>query len=153
MTPRARAATSLALPLSGLVLGVAYLLGALALPRGSVTAPGAGLFPLAVGLIIVVSSAVALVTEWRRPTAAPDPPGDAFRRVPALLGALVVFALLLKPAGFILAAAVLSALVLAVLGRRPWLAVGGLALAISVATALVFRLLGVPLPPGLVSLG
>lgn len=151
--PPAERARATALPLAGLVLGVAYTLATVGYPVGNLVAPGAGLFPLFAGLLIVASSVVGLIGEYRRPTAVSDPPGPAFWRVPALAISLIVYFMLLKPAGFLIAAAALSGLVLAVLGRRPWSVVLAIALATSVASSLAFRLLGVPLPAGILSLG
>jgi putative tricarboxylic transport membrane protein len=150
---RAAASRALALPLAGVLLGVAYSLGAMRYSVGSLIAPGPGLFPLLAGVTMTLASGIALIVEFRRPSLPPPQLGESFRRVPWLLAALVAYALLLKPAGFVAASTALVALVLVVLGRRQVWSVAVLALALSAGCYLTFRLLGVPLPPGAFGLG
>ncbi len=110
--------------------------------------PGPGLFPLLAGFTMTLASLVAVITESRAPSVAVVELGESFRRVPALVAALVIYAIVLKPAGFLAASAALAALVLVILGRRRVSTVVAIAVALSAGTWLTFRLLGVPLPPG-----
>lgn len=134
--------------LAGLVCGIAYTLGAATYPVGTLSAPGPGFFPVLVGILLVLSSSICLLGEWRHPSAPPAPPGANFWRVPALALAIAGYVLLLKPVGFLLATAGLWTVVLGALGRRPlWLvALSGFPAA--GLTYLLFQLLGVALPRG-----
>lgn len=144
---------ALALPLAGALLGVAYSIGATRYAVGSLVAPGPGLFPLLAGFTMTLASMVALIVEYRTSSGAAPRLGESFRRVPMLVAALVAYAIVLKPAGFLAASAVLTALVLVILGRRRAWPVAGIALALSAGCYLTFRLLGVPLPAGALGLG
>ncbi|MGQ0543862.1 MAG: tripartite tricarboxylate transporter TctB family protein [Betaproteobacteria bacterium] len=141
-----RRGPGLALAGTGLVCGLAYTAEALRYPVGSVQAPGPGLFPVAVGALLVGTSAVAALAAWHRPSAPPEALGPFAWRIPALLGVLAGCGWLLGTAGFVVAATLLAAVVLALERQRPAWAVLLAAVAISGATAFAFRLLGVPLP-------
>lgn len=134
------------LPLFGLLLGLAYCVAALRYPIGTPAVPAPGLFPLFAGLLLVGSSGVAVIAEWRHPSASPDEAGPLVWRVPALAAALLISFILLEFAGFPIAGATLGVAVLALLERRPVWIVIVVACAISGATAILFALLGVPLP-------
>lgn len=134
------------LPLFGLLLGLAYCVAALRYPIGNPAFPAAGLFPVLTGLLLVGSSGFAVIAEWRNSTAIPDEAGPLIWRVPALAAALLVSFILFEFAGFPLAGAMLGVAVLALPKRRPvWMMIV-IACAISGATAILFALLGVPLP-------
>ena len=138
--------------LTGVVIGVLYTLGATSYKVGTLSSPGPGLFPLIVGIVIMMTSAVYLVTECLRPSAPPEGRGHAFRRVPTIGLGILAYIVLLKPAGFCIAATVLCGVLLWILGRRPWWLVFAIALAASAACYYLFNLLGVPLPAGLLAL-
>jgi hypothetical protein len=128
-----------------------YLAGALPLPHGTVARPGAGFFPVAVG---VFGAAVALVwvmsAFWRAPaTVGAGAAGrDGLGRVGATAGALVGFCLLLPWTGYPVAAFAFAGLVLRRLGAS-WAAALATALASAVVSYYLFGvLLGVPLPRG-----
>ncbi len=148
-----RPSPALALPLAGVLLGVACTVGAMRYAVGSLVAPGPGLFPLLAGLTMTLAGLIALVADCRVPSIARAGRGESFRRVPMLVAVLVGYALVLKPAGFLAASAALTALVLVILGRRRAWPVAGIALALSAGCYLTFRLLGVPLPAGALGLG
>jgi putative tricarboxylic transport membrane protein len=147
-----------ALPITSfsfLVLGIAYLADNSKLPMGSAAKPGAGLFPLLVGVSLLGLSLAILIWALRnKNTAAKDqepfPEGKDRQRVLALGGILALFVLLLKPLGYGICSAALMAAVLRFLGLRSW----GRILLISLATAAISfylfdALLGVPLPRGI----
>lgn len=148
-----RPSPALALPLAGVLLGVAYTAGAMRYTVGSLVTPGPGLFPLLAGLTMTLASLIALVAESRVPSIAPAGRGESFRRVPMLVAVLVGYALVLKPGGFLAASTALAALALVILGRRrPW-PIAAIAIALGAGCYLTFRLLGVPLPSGALGLG
>src|SRR5262245_40692071 len=132
-------------------VAVAYLAAARRYPLDTLSAPGPGAFPLAVGL------ALLLVTAWLFATARPVPPAaieaapaipGMWRRVPLLLTfALALHAAALPWLGFIPASFLLVIIAARLMGLpglwRPLALAAGLALAMR----LVFvTWLGVPLP-------
>lgn len=150
---RPSASRALALPLAGVILGVAYSIGAMRYAVGSLVSPGPGLFPLLAGLTMTLASLIALIAQSHVPAVAPAGLGESFRRVPMLVAVLVGYALVLKPAGFLAASTGLAALVLVILGRRRAWSVVAISGTLSVGGYLTFRLLGVPLPAGALGLG
>lgn len=131
----------------------AYLWGATSLPLGQIHQPEAGLFPCAAGVFLLVLSLMYFLKiwwtqgEWGKTE--PLPRGKDFHRVMGLLVALVGYAALLEPLGFILASIALTAVVLRLLHMRSW----GSTLLISVLAAAVSYflfgvILGVPFPAG-----
>jgi putative tricarboxylic transport membrane protein len=134
-----------ALPLLLVATGLATAFDAWwRMPLGAPSAPGPGLLPLALGLVLAALAGAALVQD------APAPDESIARRRVALVGAfLVLYPLLLPRVGF----GATTALVLFALGRviAP-LAPARLALFALVATVVavvLFRqLLAVPLPVG-----
>ena len=142
MTQRLAAAVAL-------LVSLGYLGLALQLPAGTRAQPGPGLFPLLVGIALVMTAAV----HGLGVTLAPPPPAasvstGARRRVLAVLGAFVGFGLLLPRVGYLAAALVFVAAALRQLGASWRLALLVAALA-ATASHLVFVLvLDVPLPRG-----
>jgi putative tricarboxylic transport membrane protein len=140
---------SLAPSLVGVVGGVLYLAAALDLNAGTLAKPGPGIFPLLVAAIVLVPSAICLVTEYLRPSKPPEAVGPAFWRVPTATVAILAYVLLLKPVGFVPAAAVLCGALLWTLGRRPWWLVSLIAIGASLFCYLLFQQLNVYMPNGM----
>jgi putative tricarboxylic transport membrane protein len=138
-----------------LVLGIAYLADNSRLPMGSAAKPGAGLFPLLVGVSLSGLSLALLIWAVRnKDSAAKDresfPTGKDRQRVLALGGTLAFFVLLLKPLGYGICGAALMAAVLRFLGLRSWGRIVFISLATAAASFFLFdTLLGVPLPRGI----
>ncbi|MCX5914963.1 MAG: tripartite tricarboxylate transporter TctB family protein [Deltaproteobacteria bacterium] len=139
---------SIVAPLLVLALGLLYTIGALSYQVGTLASPKSGLFPAFVGILLLVASGFRLYEEITRPSPGPDPLGPAWWRVPAICASIGVFIYLLKPAGYLIASTVLTALLIFFLGRRPRWAIVGIALATAAVSYYFFNLLGVPLPPG-----
>jgi hypothetical protein len=146
-TPR-RVSRSILPPLLVFVGGLAYTLGALHYQVGTLAAPKSGLFPVGVGVLLLVASGYSLVVEYARPSPPPEALGPDWRRVPAICAAIWAFAALLKPAGYVIASAVLCGLLVFILGRRPWWLDVGIGVATAAVTYYFFSVLGVPLPAG-----
>ncbi len=116
--------------------------------------PGAGFFPFWLGVIGAALCLVLLAQSLRGRAIgdgaeglSPDRAGAL--RAAALLGGLVLTALLLEPAGFRATALVVTAGLLVALGVRRPLAIGAFALASSFGLFQVFHhWLRVPLPVG-----
>jgi putative tricarboxylic transport membrane protein len=135
-----------------LAAGLVYLVNAWSLPLGTAARPGAGFYPLAVG---VFGAAVILAWLAEALRGSPSAGGvgaiaaDARGRVLATAGLLVGFCLALPWTGYPAAAFLFTGLLLRGLGAG-W----ATALAIGAASALASyygfgTLLGVPLPRGI----
>ena len=147
-TPR-RLSWSILAPLLVFVGGLVYTGGALRYQAGTLATPGPGLFPVSVGVLILVASGFSLLAEYARPSPPLEALGQDWWKVPAMCAAIWAFAALLKPAGYLIASAVLCGLLVFILGRRPWWVALGIGLATAAVTYYFFSLLGVPLPAGL----
>ena len=135
-----------------LVAGLVYLVNAWSLPLGTAARPGAGFYPLAVGVFGAAAILAWLASALR---GSPSAAGvgaiavDARGRVLATAGLLVGFCVALPWAGYPAAAFLFTGLLLRGLGAG-WTT----ALTIGAASALVSyygfgTLLGVPLPRGI----
>ena len=142
------------------VFGVATVLASLTLPLGSVRAPGSGLFPLALGVLLAVLSLAQGVSVYRaqvrqvRAGAAAPPPvrrlSEETRRVLLFSGAVAAAVALLPVIGYAFTTLVLMAALLRILGIVRWPVVGAVSAATAFACWLVFvRILAIPLPAGL----
>jgi len=105
--------------------------------------PGPGFFPTVLGLIVAILAAINIVRPEVDRIELPQ-----LRRILLILGALVAYAILLEPLGYVVTTALLLVFLFGALSERRhwWQPVS--ALAVSFATYYVFRLiLSVPLPP------
>jgi len=125
-------------------------LGALALVEAARipdTWLGARLLPLVVGTALVLLGAAHLTLP---PTPSPWPDARAGGRAAFVFAALVLYVALLTPLGFLPATVLWLLALFRALGALGWPAAGALALALALASHVVFRRwLGMPLPPGL----
>jgi hypothetical protein len=130
----------------------------LQLPLGTLRAPGTGLFPLVLGLMLMGLAAgngvqlfLARPRPEQPPTApAPQPKRDgATQRVVLFMGACALATALLATLGYALVSFLLMFALLWVLGVRKWHVVGPVALGSAVACYFVFvQWLKIPLPSG-----
>ena len=135
-------------PLLLLVLGVAALLGARSLGLGELRAPGPGMWPFLVAILLTGTAIVLLFVDdhteyepWTRGTL-----GIAMGLV-----SLAVFILLFQTIGFLVSAMLMLLFWLRIFAREPW----RWAVPLAVIGALVFHLLfvealAVPFPDGIV---
>lgn len=135
-------------PLVPLLLGAYAVVAARGLSLGELNAPGPGLWPFMVGLLVTVTSAVLLVV---------DDPADYepwTRGTVIIVGGLVslgVFILLFQALGFLVPAVLMLLLWLKVFAEEPWKWAIPLALGGALVLHLVFvEALGVPFPEGVV---
>jgi hypothetical protein len=140
------------LALAVLVASGVYLANAWPLPLGTAARPGAGFYPLAVGMFGAVVALAWLVSALRRVPAvaagAADVPREAHGRVGAAVGLLVGFCLLLPWTGYPPVAFLFTGLLLRGLGAG-WTSALIIALVSATASYYLFGvLLGVPLPRG-----
>ena len=136
----------------GLALSAGYIGMSLHLPFGELSRPGASLFPILVGVLLVIASLSTLREAWRISVAeqVEFPAGQDCRRLLVLVAALFVYILALPWLGQIIASSLFMILVMRVLSDAAWPRVIGYALIISGTLYVVFvRLLNVPMPRGL----
>jgi hypothetical protein len=140
------------LALAVVAAGGLYLLNALPLPLGTMARPGAGFFPLGIGLFGIAFALAWTASAFRRAPAAAGTaaiPAEARGRVVTTTAALVGFCLLLPWVGYPAAALVFAAGSSRWLGA-PWRAALVIGLAGAAASYYLFAvLLSVPLPRGI----
>lgn len=140
------------------VFGAVTAALSLQLPLGTPRMPGTGLFPLALGVMLMGLAATQAVRLYLArpkpvqpaPAAAPAPERDgATQRVTLFMGAVVVATALLSTLGYALTSFLLMLALLWVLGvRKPHVA-GAIALGSAVVCYFVFvQWLKIPLPAG-----
>lgn len=126
-------------------LGVAALVGSLALGVGSASRPGPGTWPLLVSVVLVVLGGVLLATARRTEDAERFSPTSLL--VLAGLATMVGFVAVIEVVGFEIPAALLCLAWLRLLGRESWRTSVITSLAVVVAFYLVFvAALAVPIP-------
>lgn len=129
------------------LLGVLYLAHAVGMPVGTARAPGPGLFPLAVGGLML---ACALALPFVRTNAATVawPTWSELGRVGTATAALVGFCLALPWTGYLLPMAALLAVTIRLFGGRSWrgAVAAGVGLAL-ISYYLFVTLLGIRLEP------
>lgn len=137
--------------LAGIAVGAVFVVYALQYPLGSLGNPGEGLVPLLVAGLLLLCSIGAAIEAWRQHPGPEGPVPDpaARRRILSILGALALFASLLKPAGYLAATAVLCFVLLRTFGFRTWRAQLLAAAALTAGSYLLFgTVLGLQLPLG-----
>jgi hypothetical protein len=145
------------------VFGVATVLMSLDLSIGTLRAPGSGFFPLVLGLVLAalaVSQGVTLyLARLRQAQPAPalpaEPPlpwlTEGTRRVLLFMGAVALAVALMPLLGYAFASLILMLTLLRILGVTSWPLVGAISVATAIACHAIFvRLLGIPLPVGMV---
>ena len=141
-----------AVPLVLLAAAGVYLILALRLPFGATARPGAGFYPVLVGIFAIVAAVAATASAFRAaPRAAADPAemdGAARRRVVISVIALVTFCLALPWIGYPAAAFGFVAIVLRYLGAGWTAALLTGVLSAAGSYGLFAVLLDVPLPRG-----
>ncbi|MPY76856.1 MAG: hypothetical protein GEU87_21680 [Alphaproteobacteria bacterium] len=124
------------------------------LPLQDALGPGPGFFPLWLGMIGGVLSAVLFVQMLRKPVPGHEgedlmPDRPAVRRILAVLILLAAAAMALDPLGFRLTALLFTAILLPALGARSLIAIALFSLTASLVVFHVFYyILKVPLPIG-----
>jgi hypothetical protein len=138
-----------------LVFGVTTALLSLQLPLGTLRAPGSGLFPFALGLLLVVLAACHMLRR-RRAAAAPESghgAGASHWRVLLFLASLTLATALLGVVGFPVVAFLLMWGMLRILGVRRGRDAILIALGTAIASYVLFvQWLKIPLPKGWIGL-
>ena len=136
------------------VTGILYCIGGFLLPRGTLEAPKAGLFPLIVGVFIVAISISLLFRSLRGGVDGGDqiepfPKGADRNRLLGVFVSLLIFALCLKPLGYLISAVGLMAVIVRLFGLRGWVKIAFAAALTGFLSYYLFAvILEVPLPRG-----
>ena len=140
--------------LSFILLGGAYLAASLSLSMGTVEQPGAGLFPVVVGVFILSLSFPGLLGSLKPGKASQVrdsvfPRGKDLRRIISMVLAVLLYALFLPYLGYGICSAFLMAAVLRLLGMKNWSKTAAAAALTALVSYLIFvSLLDIPLPRG-----
>lgn len=138
----------------GLLLSAGYLGMAFQLPLGDMARPGAGIFPILVGGLMVFASLSTIWEGWRTGTGEQLelPSGQDRSRLLVLVGAMSVYVVGLPWLGQIVASTLFLISLMRVMSDVSWLRVITYSLVISITIYVVFvRLLNVPMPRGIVN--
>ena len=133
-----------------LLVGVWICFEALQVPVGNLRMPGAGFFPLVLGVTLSALAIILFVTEWVGREAGSTRIWPERPEVLYAMGTLVLAVWLFDRAGFLLAMGLFLAVSIKVLGRGRWLTAVVTAVIGSVTSYWVFgRLLQISLPGGI----
>jgi putative tricarboxylic transport membrane protein len=152
VNPRARErAKAIAVAVVFLALSGWICWEALQVPLGTLRMPGAGFFPLFLGLTLGGLSVGLLAQGLVSADQAPTRVWPERTEVLSMVGSLVVAVWLFERAGFLIAMALFLGVAMRVLGTKSWTTVVAAALIGSVASYVVFsRALQIALPSGVV---
>jgi putative tricarboxylic transport membrane protein len=152
VSPRAREQVkAISVAMVFLVLSGWICFEALQVPLGTFRMPGAGFFPLFLGLTLGVLSIVLLAQGLVSPAPESTRVWPERTEVLSMVGSLLVAVWLFERAGFLIAMALFLGVAMRVLGTRSWATVVVAALVGSVASYVVFsRALQIALPSGIV---
>jgi putative tricarboxylic transport membrane protein len=138
------------------VLSVVYLYGGTRLKMGTMKNPGPGFVPSLLGLLLFATTGLYLINALRgrgSNQGIPDdvpPPRGRYGVVFGILGAVLIYPVLLTHLQFVLSTFIVLFAMLVLLRYRSPLFSGVVALLLSVVSFVVFaRLLGVGLPIGI----
>jgi len=142
-----------------LLFGLVTTLLSLRLPVGTFRAAGSGLFPLILGLLLMLLAGLYLVRLWLQaggaaPAREPGPGAPTARKqLTFFLGAMLLATLLYNPLGYPLNSLLLMLALLRILGIRRWRVNLVISIATAVASYFLFvRWLDIPLPKGWIGL-
>jgi putative tricarboxylic transport membrane protein len=151
---------------AGLILavGLVYEGMALYMPRGSLSYPGPGFFPLAIGVFLIVTALGCLLQEIlprkqgaADPSASPLPnqdsaaPGDRnVKKTFQLMTLMIGYTLALKTLGFLISICAFLVVTIRIFGYRRWVPALSMAAVIAGISYVSFVIwLKVPLPLGI----
>jgi putative tricarboxylic transport membrane protein len=135
----------------GLLFTVCYIALAVRLPFGEIAQPGAAIFPLAVGILLMLGSAATLWEGWNLDAAEQVglPAGAGRKRLLSMIGLLAAYYFGLPWLGQMVSSTLFCVLLMRVLSPISWPRIIAYSLALSSALYLVFvHLLKVPMPRG-----
>lgn len=134
-----------------LVFGLAVAWEAAKLPFGSINAPDAGFFPLSLAVALALLSALIVLGTWLPEAAAAAMPSwRGAGRATAAVATMAVYVAVIDWLGYLLATALVMLVLLRGIERLKWRTSVAVTVVSVVASYLLFRRLGVPLPSGIV---
>ena len=119
---------------------------------GTIHVPGPGFFPFCLSLILI---GIALIIFFQALTKEDQPAEKGLKRhrVVIALAAIIVYALIMEPVGYLISTFLLILLLLRIMVKKAWWFVPGVAFVITVVSYLLFRVwLQVLLPDGILRL-
>ncbi len=137
---------------AGLLLAIVYIGLSFKLPFGELDQPGAAVFPIIVGVLLIFASLATLWEGWRfdKSVLVQLPAGEDRKRVLSLIGLLVGYFIALPWLGQIISSTLFLILLMRVLSGLSWPRIVCYSLAISLMLYAVFvLLLKVPMPRGM----
>ncbi|PIV06529.1 MAG: hypothetical protein CO013_00185 [Syntrophobacterales bacterium CG_4_8_14_3_um_filter_58_8] len=151
---------------AGLILavGLVYEIMALNMPRGRLSYPGPGLFPVIIGVFIIATALGCLIQEilprkktGESPPTSPVPTQDSaapggrnVRKTFQLMALMIGYTLALKPVGFLICILAFLVIAIRIFGYRRWFPALAMAAVIAGISYVSFVLwLKVPLPLGI----
>lgn len=135
-----------------LLLGFAVVVAeeSLRLPFGTMRRPGIAFLPLLLSVLLALLS-VALMVQARKKSRASDAPGlqlGLWKKVLACLATLFAFGFIFEWLGYIISTILFLVLLMRAVEPVRWRLVLCVAVSSSLATYIIFSLLGTPLPKG-----
>jgi putative tricarboxylic transport membrane protein len=135
-----------------LVVGILYVIEAFSYGMGKLGRPGAALFPVCVGILFTLSALGTGIDAIRNPSQKKLelPKGSYRRNLLLIMAATLGYAIVFPFSGYLLAGALLTLAALHSMGVRSWFYKVGVAIAMTLASYILFEVvLGVPLPKGI----
>jgi cytochrome c oxidase subunit IV len=150
---------------AGLILavGLVYEIMALNMPRGRLSYPGPGLFPMIIGIFLIVTALGCLLQEvlprkrGAGPSASPLPNQDSaapggrnVKKTFQLMALMIGYTIVLKTLGFLISICAFLVVAIRIFGYRRWVPALAMAAVIAGISYVSFVLwLKVPLPLGI----
>ena len=150
---------------AGLILavGLVYEIMALNMPRGRLSYPGPGLFPMIIGVFLIATALGCILQEilsrkrGESPSASPLPKQDSAApegrnvlKTFQLMVLMIGYTLALKPLGFLISICAFLVVAIRIFGYRRWVPALAMAAVIAAISYVSFVLwLKVPLPMGI----
>lgn len=139
---------------AGACFALAYLWGAFDLPFGQIDQPGAAVFPIVVGVILLLSSIAAIWEGFKtgKNEKVAFPAGIGRKRLQALFGLLLGYFLVMPWLGHVISSALFCILLMRALSDLGWARIIAYSIAITASLYVVFVImLKLPLPRGLLA--
>lgn len=136
----------------GLVFSAGYLTLSFQLPFGEIDRPGAAVFPVIVGVIVLLASIATFHEAWQMEQSeqVPLPAGKDLSRILGLVGLLLGYLVALPWVGQVIASMLFFVFLMRLISSYSWkrILVSSMTMSLSIYAVFVF-LLQVPMPVGI----
>jgi putative tricarboxylic transport membrane protein len=139
----------LSIAVTSVVLGILYTFAAFKLKVGILSQPGPGMYPLFVGVLMFLAGLVgALEVRSEKAQAQVNwPQGAALWRIATVMGGCIIYAIIMPQLGHLIAAGLVSLVVLRAMREFRWPTSIAIAAGIALGSYLLFSIvLKVPFP-------